>query len=109
MQKHARWLAAIAALALTGLRADAQPASADRLYVMDCAQWRRRRPIALVAGVNVGKPIELSDNCYLIKHGADWLLWEHRLPDALAQKPSRSPTGTATRAKTLGPSSRRSG
>ena len=24
-------------------------------------------------GVNVGKPIELSDNCYLIKHGADWL------------------------------------
>ncbi|HTK90339.1 MAG TPA: N-acyl homoserine lactonase family protein [Verrucomicrobiae bacterium] len=102
MQKHARWLAAIAALALTGLRADAQPASADRLYVMDCGHGAAVDQSRWAPGVNVGEPIELSDNCYLIKHGADWLLWDTGSPDALAQKPLTTPTGTATRAKTLG-------
>ena len=45
--------------------------------------------------------IELSDNCYLIRHGADWLLWDTGYPDAIAEKPVTGPVGTATRAKTL--------
>src|SRR4029434_9253182 len=52
-------------------------------------------------GVNVGKPIELSDHCYLIKHGTDWLLWDTRYHHARADKPLTTPIGTATRAKTL--------
>ena len=42
----------------------------------------RDRPVALSPGVNVGKPLELSDNCYLIRHGAHWLLWDTGYPDA---------------------------
>jgi glyoxylase-like metal-dependent hydrolase (beta-lactamase superfamily II) len=102
MRKHPLWLVTVAALALTGLRAEAQPASVDRLYVMDCGHVAAVDQSRWSPGVNVGKPIELSDNCYLIKHGADWLLWDTGYPDALAQKPLTTPFGTATRAKTLG-------
>ena len=101
MRKHPLWLVTVAALALTGLRAEAQPASVDRLYVMDCGHNAAADQSRWSPGVNVGKPIELSDNCYLIKHGADWLLWDTGYPDAVAQRPVTTPVGTATRAKTL--------
>src|SRR4029079_14498267 len=52
-------------------------------------------------GVNVGKPLDLSDNCYLIRHGSEWLLWDTGYPAALAEKPAAGANGTATRAKTL--------
>src|SRR4029453_13875445 len=82
-------------------RAEPQPKGAPRLFfvgwghnaAVDQSRWS--------PGVNVGKPIELSDNCYLIKHGADWLLWDTGYPDAVAEKPITSPVGTATRTKTL--------
>jgi N-acyl homoserine lactone hydrolase len=38
----------------------------------------------LVAGVNVGVPIELSDDCYLIHHARGWFLWDTGLPDVVA-------------------------
>ena len=86
---------------LAGLPAAAQSGTADRLYVMDCGHNAATDQSRWSPGVNVGKPIELSDNCYLIKHGADWLLWDTGYPDAVADKPVTSPIGTATRAKTL--------
>ena len=86
--------------AATGLPAAAQ-GTADRLYVMDCGHNAATDQSRWSPGVNVGKPIELSDNCYLIRHGADWLLWDTGYPDAVAEKPLTSPIGTATRAKTL--------
>jgi len=49
----------------------------------------------------VGKPIEFSDNCYLIRHGSEWLLWDTGYPDSAAAGPVTTPVGTATRAKTL--------
>ena len=38
-------------------------------------------------GVDVGKPMEFSDNCYLIRHGDDWMLWDAGFADALVDTP----------------------
>jgi glyoxylase-like metal-dependent hydrolase (beta-lactamase superfamily II) len=75
----------------------------DRLYVMDCGHNAATDQSRWSPGVNVGKPIELSDNCYLIRHGAVWLLWDTGYPDAVADHPVTTPVGTATRAKKLAP------
>jgi N-acyl homoserine lactone hydrolase len=91
----------LALLTVLGLPALAQNGTADRLYVMDCGNNAAADQSRWSPGVNVGKPIELSDNCYLIRHGSDWLLWDTGYPDAIAEKPVSGPVGTATRARTL--------
>jgi N-acyl homoserine lactone hydrolase len=92
------WLigAVIAALPLS---VSAQ--TVDRLYVMDCGHNVANDKSRWTPGVDVGKPLELADNCYLIKHGNDWLLWDTGYPDAIADKPLVSQMGTATRPKKL--------
>lgn len=65
--------AAVLGLALTmalGLPL-AQSGAADRLYVMDCGHNAATDQSRWSPGVNVSKPIELSDNCYLIRYGSD--------------------------------------
>ncbi len=79
----------------------AAPGIIDRLYVLDCGHNAAVDQSRWSPGVNVGKPIELSDNCYLLRHGADWLLWDTGYPDRVAETPVTSPIGTATRARTL--------
>ena len=82
----------------------ALPASAqtvDRLYIMDCGHNAAADQARWSPGVNIGKPLELSDNCYLLKHGTQWLLWDTGYPDAVADKPLANPIGPATRAKKL--------
>ena len=74
---------------------------ADRLYVMDCGHNAALDQSRWSPGVNVGKPIDLSDNCYLIRHGKQWLLWDTGYPDAVADKPVTTAVGTATRARKL--------
>ena len=86
------------AVALSG---PAAAQTVDRLYVMDCGHNAAKDQARWSPGVNVGKPIELSDTCYLIKHGAQWLLWDSGYPDAVADKPVDTPVGHATRAKKL--------
>ncbi len=76
-------------------------AAADRLYVMDCGHNAALDQSRWSPGVNVGKPLDLSDNCYLIRHGAQWLLWDTGYADAIVDKPVTSPVGTASRRKTL--------
>ena len=76
-------------------------AQADRLYVMDCGQNAALDQARWSPGVNVGKPIDFSDNCYLIRHGKEWLLWDTGYPDAVAEKPVITAAGTATRARKL--------
>jgi len=91
-------LGPLAALALA-LPASAQ--TVEKLYIMDCGHNAAVDQARWSPGVNVGKPIELSDNCYLMKHGTQWLLWDTGYPDAVADKPLASPAGTATRARKL--------
>lgn len=96
-----RWLVVIAATAVAVSSAIAQPKGADRLYIMDCGHNAAIDQSRWSPGVNVGKPIELSDSCYLIRHGREWLLWDTGYPDSVADKPVTTPVGTATRARTL--------
>lgn len=91
-------------LALVMMAAGAAPVAAqtvERLYVLDCGHNAATDQSRWLPGVNVGKLIDLSDNCYLIKHGNDWLLWDTGYPDAIAEKPVQGPTGLASRSKTL--------
>ncbi|WP_242404612.1 N-acyl homoserine lactonase family protein [Janthinobacterium agaricidamnosum] len=74
----------------------AQP-YADKLYVIECGQGHAEDQGRWSPGVNVGKGFDLADNCYLIRHGADWFLWDTGIPDSIAALPDgerNSFTGT---------------
>jgi N-acyl homoserine lactone hydrolase len=60
----------------------------DRLYVIDCG-WARAADQSLWSpGVNVGVPIDFSDNCYLIHHSSEgYLLWDTGITDRLVALP----------------------
>jgi len=91
----------VIALAAAAFASPAAAQTVEKLYVMDCGHNAATDQARWSPGVNVGKPLDLSDNCYLMKHGAQWLLWDTGYPDAVADKPLTSPIGTATRPKKL--------
>ena len=72
-----------------------QPAAAqarlERLYVIDCGERTAPDVAPWTPGVNVGKPVDFVDTCYLIKHGTDWMVWDTGLPDAIFSAPSSDP------------------
>ena len=93
-----------AVLAFVVALASMQPAgaqTADRLYVLDCGHNSAKDQSLWSPCVNVGKPIEQSNTCALIKHGEQWLLWDTGYPDFIAAQPVDTPVGHATRSKTL--------
>lgn len=77
----------------------------DRLYVLDCGVNVGKDQSRWSPGVNEGKPIEFSDNCYLIRHAKGLLLWDAAIPDAVAAMPDGLVVAngaiTYRRAKTL--------
>jgi N-acyl homoserine lactone hydrolase len=58
-----------------------------RLYVFNCGEARIPDVSPWSPGFNIGKPAVFSDNCYLIQHGREWLLWDSGYPDAVANLP----------------------
>jgi len=94
----------VAALVLTATAAAAQ-GGVERLYVLDCGVNQAKDQSRWSPGVNEGKPIEFSDNCYLIRHAKGLLLWDTGIPDAVAAMPDGMVVGngaiTQRRAKTL--------
>lgn len=96
-------LAALAAAMLAPTAASA--AGLKRLYVFDCGRQIGKDQSRWTPGINVGQPIELSNNCYLIQHERGTLLWETGVPDIIAEKPEGVVTAngaiTMFRAKTL--------
>jgi len=83
--KFARFAMAACALALGSLPASA--AGVDKLYILYCGEASATDQSRWSPGVNVGVPIELSDNCYLIHHAQGWFLWDTGLADAVAATP----------------------
>src|SRR5882724_10264888 len=77
----------------------------ERLYVLDCGRNIGKDQSRWSPGVNEGKPIEFSDNCYLIRHAKGLLLWDTGIPDAVAAMPDGMVVAngaiTFRRAKTL--------
>jgi N-acyl homoserine lactone hydrolase len=79
--------------ALVALQAVPQQASAqdkprvERLYILNCGEGVAGDISRWSPGVNVGKSMDLVDNCYLIKHSQGWLLWDTGLADAVSAMP----------------------
>jgi glyoxylase-like metal-dependent hydrolase (beta-lactamase superfamily II) len=90
------------------LATDTRAAEANglrRLYVLDCGTNYGKDQARWSPGVNVGQPILLADNCYLIRHAKGLLLWDTGQPDEIAGKPGGVETAggaiIARRTKTL--------
>jgi len=96
--------AIVAALAWTAVLAGAA-GGLERLYMLDCGQNIGKDQSRWSPGVNEGKSIEFSDNCYLIRHAKGLLLWDTGIPDAVAAMPDGMVVAngaiTQRRAKTL--------
>ncbi len=67
------------------------PTGVQRLYVFYCGEARIPDISPWSPGVNVGQAAVFSDNCYLIRHGSDWMLWDSGYPDAIADVPDGVP------------------
>src|ERR1700732_3013970 len=76
-----------------------------KLYFLDCGQGTGPDQSRWSPGVNVGKPLDVSENCYLIHHAQGWFLWDTGVADAVAAMPEgQKGEGTAPswrRPKTL--------
>jgi N-acyl homoserine lactone hydrolase len=99
MLRHMGLAAAFGALALV-LRAGATDANTDTnlpdptkagvvesLYRLDCGRSRANDESVWTPGENVGRDIEFSSTCWLIKHGKEWLLWDTGVPEATLNDP----------------------
>ena len=100
----ATWLALLILFMAAAAPAAAQ-GGLERLYVLDCGTNLGKDQSRWSPGVNEGKPIEFSDNCYLLRHAKGLLLWDTGIPDAVAAMPDGLVVGGGAivqkRAKTL--------
>jgi N-acyl homoserine lactone hydrolase len=89
VKRIARRMAAlvVVAAALGGPLAGPARAEVERLYVLDCGRNVGKDQSRWSPGVNEGRAIEFSDNCYLVKHDKGLLLWDTGVPDAVAAMP----------------------
>lgn len=85
IQRAGRALSILAVWLLLGSCASA-PAPL-RLYVLYCGEAQIPDISPWSPGFNEGKAMTFSDNCYLIRHGNDWMLWDSGFADSLAALP----------------------
>jgi glyoxylase-like metal-dependent hydrolase (beta-lactamase superfamily II) len=73
------------------------------MYVFDCGEAQIPDVSPWSPGVNVGKPAVFSNNCYLIAHGNDLMLWDSGYSDLIAVMAGGmvGPRSTAVVKKTL--------
>jgi N-acyl homoserine lactone hydrolase len=69
------------------LPAPANAGFADKLYRLDCGRSVANDESVWTPGQNVGRTIEFSSTCWLIKHGDDWLLWDTGVPEDTLNDP----------------------
>lgn len=60
---------------------------AAKLYRLDCGHSLANDESVWTPGENVGRNIEFSSTCWLIKHGSEWLLWDTGVPEATLNDP----------------------
>lgn len=56
----------------------------QRLYILNCGEGLVGDISRWSPGVNVGQSMPFVTNCYLIKHGDDWMVWDTGLSDSVA-------------------------
>ncbi len=64
-----------------------QHATVERLYILDGGLAQVGDASIYSPGVDVGVPMRLSCNAYLIRHRGEWLLWDTGTQDALIDAP----------------------
>jgi glyoxylase-like metal-dependent hydrolase (beta-lactamase superfamily II) len=66
------------------------------LWRLDCGNATIKDYNAFFSDTSAYKPgpKEITDSCYLIRHGDSWMLWDAGLPDALIGKPGDNPAMT---------------
>ena len=60
--------------------------NAEKLIVIDCGEGHADDKSLWSPGENVGRPYDMADNCYLIRHQNEWLLWDTGLADNVADR-----------------------
>jgi N-acyl homoserine lactone hydrolase len=93
------------ALAANAAFAQTPKSGVERLYIIDCGTSVGPDKSRWTPGVDVGKPLEMVGNCYLIRHTQGWVVWDTGVSDDVANMPDGRP-GTAgsphwRRSKTL--------
>jgi glyoxylase-like metal-dependent hydrolase (beta-lactamase superfamily II) len=97
----AAWVAAAQLSAAQLAASEHATPGVERLYVLYCGDIALNDASSFTPGAS--GPGALSDTCYLIKHGRDWVLWDTGLPDSLVGMPDgmKSNAGVWTSKKTL--------
>jgi glyoxylase-like metal-dependent hydrolase (beta-lactamase superfamily II) len=60
---------------------------AERLFRLDCGRSLANDESVWTPGENVGRSIEFSSTCWLVRHGSEWLLWDTGVPEAAHNDP----------------------
>ena len=60
---------------------------AEKLYRLDCGHSLANDELVWTPGENVGRSIEFSSTCWLIKPGAEWVLWDTGVPQSTLNDP----------------------
>jgi len=60
---------------------------AERLYRLDCGHSLANDESVWTPVENVGRDIEFSSTCWLIKHRSEWLLWDTGVPESALDNP----------------------
>jgi N-acyl homoserine lactone hydrolase len=60
---------------------------AEKLYRLDCGHSLANDESVWTPGENVGRSIEFSSTCWLIKRGSEWVLWDTGVPEATLNDP----------------------
>lgn len=80
---------ALSALAVFVVPASAQNKSGvDKLYILNCGEGVAGDISRWSPGIDVGKPMQMAENCYLMHHTQGWLLWDTGVTDAIAALPN---------------------
>jgi len=95
--------ATLAALAAGCVATPPASSGVQRLYVLYCGEAQIPDVSPWSPGFNVGQAAVFSDNCYLIRHGNEWMLWDSGYDDSLVDKPEGivGPRSRALRSRTL--------
>ena len=60
---------------------------AEKLYRLDCGHSLANDESVWTPGENVGRRIEFSSTCWLIKRGSEWVLWDTGVPQSTMNDP----------------------
>jgi glyoxylase-like metal-dependent hydrolase (beta-lactamase superfamily II) len=60
---------------------------AEKLFRLDCGHSLANDESVWTPGENVGRSVEFSSTCWLIRHGSEWLLWDTGVPETAHNDP----------------------